>query len=57
MAPLTRIEYLSTEQLIEINRRVLKDIRVKKADSHHVANRKKLDSIIEEVRGARRRYL
>jgi prophage maintenance system killer protein len=47
---LTRIEYLSTEQLVEINKRVLKDIRVKRADSHRVANRKKLDSVIDEVR-------
>jgi death-on-curing protein len=47
---LTRIEYLSTEQLVEINERVLKDIKVKRADSHRVANRKKLDSIVDEVR-------
>ena len=50
LAPLTRIEYLSTEQLVEINKRVLKDIKVKRADSHRVANRKKLDSVVEEVR-------
>jgi len=30
--------------------RVLKDIRVKRADSHRVANRKKLDSVVDEVR-------
>ena len=47
---MTRIEYLSTEQLIEINKRVLKDIRVRRADSHRVANRKKLDSIVDDVR-------
>ena len=47
---MTRIEYLSTEQLVEINKRVLKNIRVKRADSHRVANRKKLDSVVDEVR-------
>jgi len=47
---LTRIEYLNTEQLIEINKRVLKDIQVRRADSHRVGNRKKLDSIVNDVR-------
>jgi prophage maintenance system killer protein len=47
---LTKIEYLSTEQLIEVNIRVLKEIRARKADSHRVANRRKLDSIVDEVR-------
>jgi prophage maintenance system killer protein len=47
---MSKIEYLSTSQLIEINERVLKEIKVKRADSHRVANRTKLDSILDEVR-------
>jgi len=43
-------EYLNAEQLAEINRRVLKEVKVKRADSHRVANREKLESIVEEVR-------
>jgi death on curing protein len=43
-------EYLNAEQLAEVNRRVLKEVKVKRADSHRVANRKKLESIVEEVR-------
>jgi len=45
------MEYLTAEQLAEINRRVLKEVKVKRADSHRVANRAKLESIVEEVRG------
>ena len=45
-----KTEYLTAEQLAEINRRVLREVKVKRADSHHVANRAKLDSIVEEVR-------
>jgi death-on-curing family protein len=43
------IEFLSAAQLAEINMRVLKEIKVKKADSHKLANRKKLDAIVEGV--------
>jgi death-on-curing family protein len=43
-------EYLNAEQLAEVNRRVLKEVKVKRADSHRVANREKLESIVEEVR-------
>jgi death on curing protein len=47
---LTTTEYLTADQLAEINRRVLKEVRVKRADSHRLANREKLESIVEEVR-------
>jgi prophage maintenance system killer protein len=43
-------EYLNAEQLAKINRRVLKEVKVKRADSHRVADREKLESIVEEVR-------
>ncbi len=43
-------EYLTAEQLAEINRRVLKEVKVKRADSHRLANRAKLESIVGEVR-------
>jgi len=43
-------KYLSVEQLAEINLRVLKEVKVKRADSHRVANREKLNSIVEAVR-------
>ena len=44
------MEYLTAEQLAEINRRMLKEVKVKRADSHRVASRAKLESIVEEVR-------
>jgi death-on-curing family protein len=47
---LVKFEYLSALQLIEINNRVLKETRARKADSHRVASRTKLDAIIWEVR-------
>lgn len=43
-------EYLSVDQLVEINNRVLKEIRVKRADSHRIADRRKLESVVEKVR-------
>lgn len=44
------IEYLTAEQLAEINRRVLQEVKVKRADTHRLANRAKLKSIVQEVR-------
>jgi len=42
-------QYLNANQLIEINSRVLKEIKVKKADSHRIADRKKLELIVKDV--------
>jgi prophage maintenance system killer protein len=47
---LAKFEYLSALQLVEINNRVLKETRARKADSHRVASRTKLDAIIGDVR-------
>jgi len=47
---LPEITYLTPEQLVEINRKVLQEIKVKRADSHRVANRRKLDALVGEVR-------
>ena len=47
---MAEIEYLDVDQLIEINKRVLKEIKVKKADAHRVANRTKLESILGNAR-------
>ncbi len=43
-------KYLTTQQIIEINKEVLKKIRVKRADSHRVLNRKKLEEIVRGTR-------
>lgn len=41
--------YLTVDEVIDINRKVLKEIRVKKADSHHVASRHKIEDALREV--------
>lgn len=47
---LAKFEYLNALQLVEINKRVLQETRARKADSHRVASRTKLEAIIAEVR-------
>lgn len=46
---MAEIRYLTKEQLVEINKRVLKENRVKRADSPRVASRSRLDYIIKET--------
>lgn len=43
------IVYLTAQQFIEINKTVLQEIRVKKADSHKVLNRAAIGEIVERV--------
>jgi prophage maintenance system killer protein len=42
--------YPSVEDLIELNKRVLAEIRVKKANRHQVISRGGLDTLLERVR-------
>lgn len=42
-------EYLTVEEIIEINKKVLFEIRVKKGDTHRVANRSKIENVLSEV--------
>lgn len=41
--------YLTVDEVIEVNQNVLKEIRVKRADSHRVASRNKLQDVIKSV--------
>jgi len=43
------VRYLTAEEIIEINKRVLSEIKVKRADSHRVASRKKIEDALAEV--------
>ncbi len=43
------MRYLTAEEIIEIHKRVLKEIRVKRADSHRVASRQKIEVALAEV--------
>jgi len=44
-----QVRYLTAEEIIEINKRVLSEIKVKRADSHRVASRKKIEDALAEV--------
>jgi death-on-curing family protein len=46
---LVRMRYLTAVQLAETNRTVLKEIKVKKADSYRVLSRSALDEIVEKM--------
>jgi len=48
--PVGQIRVPQRATAVEINNRVLKETRARKADSHRVASRTKLDAIIGEVR-------
>ncbi len=47
---MSHTSYLTVRQLIEINKTVLREIKVKKADSHKVLNSAALKEIVEEVK-------
>jgi hypothetical protein len=42
-------KYLTLDEIIEVNKNVLKEIRVKRADSHRVASRQKIEDILRKV--------
>ena len=48
-ATLTEPRYLTVDEIIEVNKNVLKEIRVKKADAHRVASRQKIEDILRNV--------
>jgi len=43
------LKYLTVGEVIEINRRMLKEIKVKRADSHRVASRQKIEAVLAKV--------
>ena len=43
------LKYLTLDEIIEVNKNVLKEIRVKRADSHRVASRQKIEDILRKV--------
>ncbi len=47
---MARVKYPTVDELIELNRRVLGEIRVKKADRHRVLSRVGLDNLLRRVR-------
>ena len=44
------VEYLTEDQLIELNKEVLKEIRVKKGDIHKVLSREKITAVTIDCR-------
>jgi death-on-curing protein len=46
---LSETRYLTVDEVIGINKSVLKEIRVKKADSHRVASRQKIEDALRKV--------
>ena len=46
---MTETRYLTTDEVVDINKNDLKEIRVKRADSHRVDSRRKIDDALEEV--------
>jgi len=44
------IVYPSVEELIETNKRVLREIRAKRADRHHVLSRPSLEATLRQVK-------
>ena len=43
------LKYLTLDEIIEVNKNVLKEIRVKRADSHRVASRQKIEDVLSKV--------
>ena len=41
--------YLTANEIVEVNRRVLNEIRVRKADSHRIANLKRIEDVMKTV--------
>ena len=37
------------DEIIEVNKKILKEIRVKRADSHRVASRQKIEEVLRKV--------
>jgi len=46
---MSETRFLTVDEIIEVNQRVLKEIRVKKADSHRVANLRKIEDVLRNV--------
>jgi len=46
---LPELRYLTPNEIIEVNKRVLREIRVKKADSHRVASLVKIEEVLKNV--------
>ena len=46
---LSATRYLTEDEIIEVNERVLKEIRVRKADSHRVASRGRIEDLLRKV--------
>ncbi len=44
------IKYPTVDELVELNKRVLSEIKVKKADQHRVLSRSALENLLESVR-------
>jgi death-on-curing protein len=42
-------KYLSLHEIIEVNKNVLKGVRVKRADSHRVSSRQKIEDALRKV--------
>jgi death on curing protein len=48
-ATLPEPRYLTVDEIIEINKNVLREIRVKRADAHRVASRQKIEDVLRDV--------
>lgn len=46
---MSEIRYLTTDEVVDVNRNILREIKVKKADSHRVASRQKIDDALRKV--------
>ena len=46
---MSEIRYLTADEVVDINKDVLKEIKVKKADSHRVASRQKIEDALMKV--------
>ena len=46
---MSTVRYLTVDEIIEVNQKVLKEIRVKRADSHRVASHSKLEDVVSRV--------
>ena len=45
--------YPSTEDIIVMNQKLLEEIKVKRADSHKVLSRAKIDAVLEKIKKAK----
>lgn len=51
MAGMDEIRYLSSDELIDFNKTVLKEIKVRKADAPKILSRQKIQDVLDAVRG------